>query len=256
MRLSVGTSGFSYAEWRGPFYPEGLPASEMLAYYATRLPAVEINNTFYRLPKPSVLAGWADRVPDTFCFAVKASRRITHQKRLADAGDETRTLLEATAALGSRLGVILFQLPPNLKQDLDRLERFLELLPAGTRAAFEFRHASWLDPAVLERLRARSFAWVVNDDADATPADLLVTAPWAYLRLRRESYAREELAAWASRLRSRALAESFVFFKHEDSGTAPRLAAEFLELAERGERRRAPRAAPASSPSEGERETG
>jgi len=248
MRLSVGTSGFSYAAWKGPFYPEDLAASDMLAYYAERLPAVEINNTFYRLPRRSVLEGWAAQVPEAFRFAVKASQRITHQRRLKEAGDETRYLLDVTKALGERLGVILFQLPPNLKRDLERLDRFLELLPAGTRAAFEFRHASWLDPGVLERLRARSFAWVVNDDEDGAAPDFLVTAAWAYLRLRRPAYTRAELAAWAARVRSRDLAEAFVFFKHEDAGAGPRLASEFLEVAERGLLRVGPRAASGAAP--------
>ena len=248
MRLSVGTSGFSYAEWKGPFYPEDLAASDMLAYYAERLPAVEINNTFYRLPRHSVLEGWAARVPEAFRFAVKASQRITHQKQLKEAGDETRYLLDVTRALGERLGVILFQLPPNLKQDLERLDRFLELLPTGTPAAFEFRHASWLDPSVLDRLRARSFAWVRNDDEDGAAPDLQVTAPWAYLRLRRPSYPRDELAAWAARLRTQDLVEAFVFFKHEDAGAGPRLAAEFLEVAERASHRLGPRAARGAAP--------
>ena len=253
MRLSVGTSGFSYAQWRGPFYPADLPASNMLAWYAGRLPAVEINNTFYRLPKRGVLESWAAQVPETFRFAVKASQRITHQKRLKDAGDETRYLLDVTQALGARLGVILFQLPPNLKLDLDRLDRFLEVLPEQARAAFEFRHPSWLDPAVLERLRARAFAWVVNDDTEAEPADFLVTAPWAYLRLRREAYPREALAAWAARIRARELDEAFVFFKHEDAGAGPKLAAEFCEIAERAALRRGPRPA-AATPDAAERE--
>ena len=243
MRLSVGTSVFSYAEWKGPFYPADLATSEMLAYYAERLPSVEINNTFYRLPRRSVLEGWAADVPESFRFAVKASQRITHQKRLRDAADETRYLLDVTQALGTRLGALLFQLPPNLKLDLERLDRFLELLPPEARAAFEFRHPSWLDTNVLDRLRARSFAWVVNDDADAAPPDFLVTAPWAYVRLRREAYPHEELAAWAARIRARELEEAFVFFKHEDAGAGPRLASEFVAVAERVERRRGPHAA-------------
>jgi uncharacterized protein YecE (DUF72 family) len=160
--------------------------------------------------------------------------------------DETSYLLDVTGALGSKLGVLLFQLPPNLKLDLERLDRFLELLPDGTPAAFEFRNPGWLDPVVHERLRARSFAWVVNDDADEESADLLVTAPRAYLRLRREGYARDELAAWAGRLRARGLEEAFVFFKHEDAGAAPKMAGEFLEVAARAERRRGPRAAAAA----------
>ena len=251
MRLSVGTSGFSYAEWKGPFYPADLPPARMLAYYAERLPSVEINNTFYRLPRRSVLEGWAAEVPESFRFAVKASQRITHHKRLRDVADETRYLLDVTQALGSRLGALLFQLPPNFKLDLDRFDRFLELLGPETRAAFEFRHPSWLDPQVIDRLRARACAWVVNDDADAEPPDFLVTAPWAYLRLRREAYPREDLAAWATRVHARELEEAFVFFKHEDAGAGPRLAAEFTEVAARVERRRGPRAAqPASAPSE------
>jgi len=256
MRLLVGTSGFSYAAWKGPFYPADLPPARMLAYYGERLPSVEINNTFYRLPRRSVLEGWAAEVPESFRFAVKASQRITHHKRLREVADETRYLLEVTEALGARLGALLFQLPPNFKLDLDRFDRFLELLPAGTRAAFEFRHPSWLDPEVVDRLRRRSCAWVVNDDAEGEPPDFLVTAPWAYVRLRRPAYAREDLAAWATRIQARELDEAFVFFKHEDEGVAPRLAAEFAEVAVRVERRRRPvTVAPTSAPSR-DREVG
>jgi len=255
MRLSVGTSGFSYAEWKGPFYPADLAASGMLAYYAERLPAVEINNTFYRLPRRSVLEGWATQVPERFRFSIKASQRITHLKRLKEVGDETRYLLDVAQALSDRLGVVLFQLPPNLKLDLDRFERFLELLPEGSRAAFEFRHPSWADPRVLDRLRARACAWVVTEQEDGTTPDFLVTAPWTYLRLRRPTYTREELSAWATRVLTRDLAEAFVFFKHEDAGAGPKLAAEFLELAERASRRRGPRSVGAPAP-EVEREVG
>jgi uncharacterized protein YecE (DUF72 family) len=245
MRLSVGTSGFSYPKWRGAFYPDKCKPDEMLAFYGSRLPAVEINNTFYRLPKRSVLESWAESVPEGFRFSVKASRRITHLKRLKGVDDETSYLLDVTGALGAKLGVLLFQLPPNLKLDLERLDRFLALLPEGTPAAFEFRNPTWLDPTVHERLAARSFAWVVNDDAEGEDADLLVTAPTVYLRLRREDYGCDELAAWAGRLRARGLREAFVFFKHEDAGAAPKLATEFLALAERAERRRGPRASAA-----------
>jgi uncharacterized protein YecE (DUF72 family) len=256
MRLSVGTSGFSYPKWRGPFYPEKCKPDEMLAFYGSRLPAVEINNTFYRLPKRGVLESWAETVPEGFRFAVKASRRITHLKRLKGVEDETAYLLDVTGALGAKLGVLLFQLPPNLKLDLERFDRFLSLLPGSAPAAFEFRNPSWLDPAVHERLQARGFAWVVNDDADEDGADLLVTAPWAYLRLRREGYARDELAAWAGRLRARGLEEAFVFFKHEDAGAAPKLATEFLALAERAEKRRGPRASAAPPDAGRDREAG
>jgi len=244
MELYAGTSGFAYKEWVGPFYPEGLPASEMLAHYAGRLPAVEINNTFYRMPRESVLESWAAQVPEAFRFAIKASRRITHQKRLRDAADETAYLLRTVAALGTRLGVLLFQLPPNLAKDLERLDRFLELLPPGTRAAFEFRHPAWADADVAERLRARDLAWVTVD-GDETPADACgpATAGQGYLRLRRPGYSRAELSAWAARIAAQPWREAFVFFKHEDAGAGPRLAAEFLALAGRAAERKPAKAA-------------
>jgi uncharacterized protein YecE (DUF72 family) len=230
-RLLAGTSGWSYDAWKGPFYPEGLASREMLRFFAERLPAVEINNTFYRMPKPSVLAGWAAQVPEGFRFAVKASRRITHLKRLRDVAEETTYFLETAAALGPKLGALLFQLPPNMKLDLERLDAFLELLPDGTRAAFEFRHPAWADAAVHERLRARGFAWVVADVDEAPPPELVTTADWTYLRLRREVYQPPDLAAWLAKLNAAPARESLVFFKHEDAGTGPRLAAELLALA-------------------------
>ncbi len=230
-RLLAGTSGWSYDAWKGPFYPEELPSRAMLGFYAARLPAVEVNNTFYRMPKPAVLETWAAQVPEGFRFALKASRRITHLKRLREVADETAYFLDVAGALGPRLGALLFQLPPNLKLDLARLDAFLALLPEGTPAAFEFRHPSWADAPVLERLRARGFAWVVADVDEAPPPSLVTTASWAYLRLRRASYDAAALEGWLSGLRAAALDRAFVFFKHEDEGAAPRLAAELLERA-------------------------
>jgi uncharacterized protein YecE (DUF72 family) len=160
MTLYVGTSGYSYKEWKGSFYPEKIPAKEMLPYYASRLPAVEINNTFYRLPQPSVLENWREQVPASFRFSVKASQRITHFKRLKDVAEETGYLLDTAAALADRLGPILFQLPPNMKKDLPRLQIFLDCLPAGTRATFEFRHPTWLDDDVLEVLSEKNYPLV------------------------------------------------------------------------------------------------
>ena len=231
VRLLAGTSGYSYKEWKGPFYPEDLPAREMLRAYAQRLPAVEINNTFYRLPRASVLEAWAAQVPEAFRFAIKASRRITHMKRLKDAGDETGYLLRTLGVLGERLGAVLFQLPPNLKLDLARFDAFLALLPAGLRAAFEFRHPSWLEPEVHERLRARDFAWVGSDTEEAPLDEPVATASWGYLRLRRPGYTREALAGWAERVGARGWGDAFVFFKHEDAGAGPRLAEDLLALA-------------------------
>ncbi len=233
MELRVGTSGFSYKEWRGRFYPERLPAADMLRCYAERLPTVEVNNTFYRLPRASVLQGWAAQVPEHFRFALKASRRITHFRRLRDAGDETAYLLRTVAPLGARLGAILFQLPPNLPKDLPRLEAFLALLPEGTRAAFEFRHASWLDDEVFERLRARGTALCVADRGDdgepETP--VVATAPFGYLRLRREGYSEADLAEWAARIAAQPWQEAFAYFTHELEG--PALAASLTERFER-----------------------
>jgi uncharacterized protein YecE (DUF72 family) len=204
----------------------------MLAFYAGRLPTVEINNTFYRLPKASVLEGWAAQVPESFRFVVKASRRITHFKRLKDTQDETGYLLRTLDVLGERLGAVLFQLPPNLPCDLERLDAFLALLPEGGRHAFEFRHPSWLEePGVRERLRARNAAWVLSDTEEEPVGELVSTADWGYLRLRRPGYGPAELAAWLERIRATGWREGFVFFKHEDEAAGPRLAEQFLALA-------------------------
>ena len=229
MRVLAGTSGFSYKEWKGSFYPEDLPAEGMLSFYAALLPAVEINNTFYRMPKPALLASWAEQVPPEFRFVLKASQRITHHKRLKEAGDEVSYFFQTAATLGDRLGPALFQLPPNLKKDLPRLEAFLAVLPAGARAAFEFRHASWFEDDVFEALRARGAALCVAEDEElATP--LVATAGWGYLRLRRQDYDDAAVAAWAEKVRAQAWNEAFVFFKHEDAGSGPRLAAQLLRL--------------------------
>ena len=228
MRVLAGTSGFSYDGWTGTFYPEDLPSNERLRYYATRLPAVEINNTFYRMPKPELLAGWAAQVPETFRFALKASQRITHIKRLKDASEEVRYLVGAARHLGVRLGPILFGLPPNLKKDLPRLDAFLALLPSDLKAAFEFRNPTWLDEEVFALLRSAGAALcVADDDKGTTP--LAATGTWGYLRLRREDYTDADLDAWAARLAGQAWTEAFVFFKHEEEGAAPELARRFGE---------------------------
>jgi len=231
MKLHVGTSGYSYKEWKGNFYPEDLPAKEMLSYYAKRLPAVEINNTFYRLPQPSMIENWKAQVPARFRFSIKATQRITHIKRLNNAATETKYLLETACLLAERLGVMLFQLPPNMKKDLGRLQTFLDPLPAETRIAFEFRHESWFDDEVFSLLRAKDSALVVSD-TDAKPlSEIIGTATWGYLRLRQTSYDEKDLAEWMKRVKNQKWKDAFVFFKHEDEGTGPRLAAQFLELA-------------------------
>jgi uncharacterized protein YecE (DUF72 family) len=231
MRLYAGTSGFAYDEWKGNFYPEDLPADERLRYFGEKLPAVEINNTFYRLPKAAVVQSWADQVPAGFRFALKASRRITHNKRLVEADSETEYLLRVTSTLGDKLGALLFQMPPYLRKDAPRLAAFLELLPAGTRAAFEFRHESWVDEEVRDLLRSRGCALVISETDDEPEAELVSTAGWGYLRLRRCDYTDAELAARAERIRARGWEEAFVFFKHEEEGAGPEMALRFLELA-------------------------
>ena len=238
MKLNVGTSGYSYKEWKGSFYPEKLAPKDMLHFYAERLPAVEINNTFYRLPNERVLTSWAEQVPESFRFSLKASRRITHFKRLKNAEEETEYLLRTTRALGDQLGAILFQLHPNLRLDLPRLESFVQLLPEGFPAAFEFRHESWLDDGVIALLRDRNLALCVSDGEAAAPDELLGSAGWGYLRLRRPDYERADLARWAQRIAAEDWGQAFVFFKHEDEAAGPRLASEFLEVAQRAEERK------------------
>ena len=232
VQLFAGTSGFAYPAWRGSFYPEKLPAARMLRYYAERLPAVEINNTFYRMPKPALLEGWSGQVPEGFSFALKASRRITHLKRLADTGEELAYLYRAAAALGPRRGPILFQLPPFLKKDLPRLQGFLATLPDDHRAAFEFRHPSWFEDDVMAALREREAALCIAESGEAGDAPLAVTADFGYLRLRRERYDDADLERWVRQVRLQPWERAFVFFKHEAAGAGPALAARFLSLFE------------------------
>ncbi len=207
MRLLTGTSGYAYKEWKGSFYPEDLPADRMLAYYSTRLPAVEINNTFYRMPRESVLEGWAEATGEEFRFAIKASRRITHFRRLRGVEELVQYLLDTVQVLGAKLGPLLFQLPPNFKRDDEALGGFLELLPAGCRAAFEFRHDSWLDDEVYRLLSGHGGAALVTSDrGDGAEPPVVPTAGFGYLRLRRTDYAEADLERWAARVREQPLA--------------------------------------------------
>jgi uncharacterized protein YecE (DUF72 family) len=231
MQLLAGTSGFSYKEWVGQFYPEKLPAKAMLAHYATRLPIVEINNTFYRMPTAAAIAAWRAEVTDSFRFAIKVPRRISHLKRLRDCGEDLAILLAALAELAPCLGSLLVQLPPHAKCDEAALADFLRAVPAGTRMAFEFRNASWFVPGVLRQLEARNAA-LVQSESDDQFEPLPWTADWAYLRLRRVDYSTEDLERWLARLEASGVKEAQVFFKHEDGATGPRLAAQLLSRAE------------------------
>ncbi|MEX2177626.1 MAG: DUF72 domain-containing protein [Gemmatimonadaceae bacterium] len=225
MKILAGTSGFAFKEWKGPFYPADLKDAGMLAYYASRFPTVEINNTFYRMPKESVLLDWASKVPEEFTFAIKASQRITHFARLKpEATEHVEYLVRTTAALAERLGPILFQLPPNMKKDAGRLRAFLEKLPEGRRYAMEFRHPSWFDDETLDALREHRVAFVSIDQDDFS-SPVRCTAAWAYLRLHRLDYSADALAQWAAQVRALDCKEAYVFFKHdhvpESSGSGP-----------------------------------
>ena len=228
MKCWVGTSGFSYKEWKGSFYPEDLANDGMLAYYGERLNAVEINNTFYRMPKRTVLADWGGKVPDDFSFVLKASRKITHFKRLKNTEEELGYLLDVSSELGARLGPMLFQLPPNLKVDVERLQDFVALFPNGFRAAFEFRHDSWFTDEIYAVLSDAGAALVVADTEADEPADVVATAKYGYLRLRRADYEPDDVARWARVVSDQDWEDAFVFFKHEDAGAGPALAERFV----------------------------
>jgi uncharacterized protein YecE (DUF72 family) len=229
MQLLAGTSGYAYKEWRGHFYPEGLAPDAMLHYYAERFATVEINNTFYRMPAPSMLARWTSEVPAQFVFALKAPRRITHEKRLRDTEADVAEFVKRAAALGGKLAVLLFQLPPYLKKDLPRLSDFLRQLPRGTPAALEFRHASWHDEEVYDTLRV-SGAMLCICDTDEGETQLISTANCAYIRLRREQYEDADLRAWAHRINTQAVERTYVYFMHEDAALGTRFARRLNEL--------------------------
>lgn len=229
MQLRAGTSGFSYKEWKGVFYPSDIADGDMLAFYATQLPSVEINNTFYRMPRADVLAGWGAQVPQDFRVVLKASRRITHQQMLKDCLDPVTYLFKAAVALGDKLGPVLFQLPPFLKKDVPRLGAFLAILPEGCRVAFEFRQRSWFDDEVYELLRKYDAALVCGDSEEASKSPPLVaTASWGYLRLRAPDYDAADLDRWAAAIQEQPWSDAFAFLKHETRG--PELA---IALAER-----------------------
>jgi uncharacterized protein YecE (DUF72 family) len=226
----VGTSGYSYKEWKGSFYPEDLPAKQMLRYYAERFRSVEMNNTFYRMPTAAALQAWVDEVPAGFKFAIKAPQRITHFQRLRGADESVSHLLEVIGVLKEHLGPLLFQLPGNFKKDVPRLREFLSLLPPGGRVAFEFRHESWFDQEVFDALGERQAALCVAQAEDTPETPLVSTADWGYLRLRLPAYSDAALKKWIKVAREQKWRDAFVFFKHEDEGKGPEFATRFLRL--------------------------
>ena len=230
MAIWVGTSGYNYPEWKGSFYPEKLPAAQMLPYYAERLSTVEINYTFYRTPNAKILAGWDVATPPGFRLTLKAPKRITHIARLKNCGESLRYFLDTAATLGPKLGALFFQLPPNLKQDLAVFDAFLDGLPSGVVAAFEFRHGSWLNDATYQRLAARNLALCVAD-SETMETPVVVTADYAYFRLRDEGYTPADIGRWAQTLRDRTAQcrDVYVYFKHEEAGKGPQFARLLLD---------------------------
>jgi uncharacterized protein YecE (DUF72 family) len=227
MRVVAGTSGFSYKEWQGSFYPPKLPASRMLEFYAERLPAVELNNTFYRMPGEALIRGWEERTPESFRFVLKAPRQMTHIRKLNDCKEPLERFSQVASVLGPKLGPLLFQLPPTFQRDVGRLESFLDAASPQLRIALEFRHPSWFDDSTYAALRSRNVALCIAEiDAEETPP-LIATADFTYLRLRREDYTPEDVAAWAAKLRGMPVQDAYVFFKHEVR--APALALAFNE---------------------------
>jgi uncharacterized protein YecE (DUF72 family) len=221
----VGTSGYNYPEWKGSFYPADLPAKKMLPYYAARFPTVEINYTFYRMPTEKLVAGWAEQTPSPYKLTLKAPRRITHDKRLKDVGDDVKFFCDVAGTLGDKLGTLLFQLPPFQRKDLPVFDAFLGELPPSVRAAFEFRHVSWFDDEVFDRLAARNLA-VCIADSEKLSTPVRITADYAYFRLRDEGYQPDDIKRWADTIARDAAAcrDVFVYFKHEESGKGPEFA--------------------------------
>ncbi len=236
MRIYVGRSGYAYNVWKESFYREKISPKEMLRFYSGRLNTVEINNTFYHMPVKSVLSSWAAQVPEDFIFSLKAPQRITHIKRLHHVEEEAEYLFRTLSVLEGRLGPLLFQFPKNFHADRTALEEFLELIPVNISCAFEFRSQSWLAPEILDLLGKRKCSLCIADTGESPAGEIISTASWGYLRLRRPAYTDDELAQWLERISSQEWEKAFVFFKHEEDEAAigPRMAVRFRELAESG----------------------
>jgi uncharacterized protein YecE (DUF72 family) len=236
MKILTGTSGYGYKEWKGNFYPEKLSADKMLGFYSSRFPTVEINNTFYRMPSLHVVQSWAEQVPAGFTFVIKAPQIITHVKRLKDVKEECRYFFKTISSLGRKLGPVLFQFPGSFRQDLPLLEDFLKLIPLKTPCAFLFRSKSWFIDRTYDLLRKGNFCLGLEDTDEKPVEEIVRTAPWGYLRLRRMDYSEDGLSQWADKVLGQEWKKAFVFFKHEDDEAArgPQLAARFNDLVSHG----------------------
>lgn len=234
MKIHVGTSGYGYKEWKGIFYPEKISPKEMLHFYAQRLSAVEINYTFYHMPTAGILASWADQVPEDFAFALKAPQVITHLKQLRHVFEETDYFFRTLSVLDRKLGPALFQFPKSFhaKKNRPALEEFLPLIPGNVRCAFDFRSPTWLDAGISDLLRARECSLCIEDTDESPAHEIISTAKWGYLRLRRSDYAEADLSQWLERILAQKWERAFVFFKHEEEAKGPEMALRFLELAD------------------------
>ncbi len=230
MEIHVGTSGFAHKEWKGRFYPEKISPKDMLRYYAGRLNTVEINNTFYHMPKESVLLSWAEQVPDDFVFALKAPQIITHIRQLKNVFEQTEYLFRSLSILDKKLGPVLFQFPKSFRADRQALEGFLPLLPGNTACAFDFRSPTWLEEGTPDLLCEKGCSWCVEDTDENPVQKIISTAPWGYLRLRRSDYTDADLSQWAEKILTQKWEKVFVFFKHEDEAKGAELAMHFQEL--------------------------
>jgi uncharacterized protein YecE (DUF72 family) len=232
MEIYIGTSGYSYKEWKGIFYPERISPKEMLRFYSERFGAVEINNTFYRMPTESVLTSWAEQVSDNFVFAFKAPQVITHLKRLKNVGEETGYFFRTLSALGTKLGPVLFQFPKSFRADPVALKDLLGLIPRTMSCAFEFRGPSWLDAGIPDLLRKKGCSLCVADSEENPMSEIVSTAPWGYLRLRRLDYTDADLSQWMEGIVSQKWKKAFVFFKHdEEAKKGPEMAIRFRQIA-------------------------
>ena len=230
MKIYVGTSGFAHKEWKGKFYPEKISPKDLLRFYAERLNTVEINNTFYHMPKESVLASWAEQVPDDFVFALKAPQVITHIRQLRNVFEQTEYLFRSLSVLDRKRGPVLFQFPKSFRVNAPVLKDFLPLIPGNITCAFDFRSPSWLEGGIQDLLREKGCSWC-NEDTDENPAkEIISTATWGYLRLRRSDYTDADLSQWVERILKQKWERAFVFFKHEDEAKGPELAMRFQEL--------------------------
>jgi len=230
MKIYVGTSGFAHKEWKGTFYPEKISGKDMLSFYAGRLTSVEINNTFYHMPKESVLASWAEQVPRDFVFALKAPQIITHLKQLRNVFEETEYFFGSLSTLGARLGPVLFQFPKSFRANVPALENFLGIIPDDATCAFEFRSPSWLDAGMPDLLRKKGCSICIADTDESPAQEIVGTAPWGYLRLRRSDYTDADLSQWAERILSQKWERAFIYFKHEDEAKGAELAMQFQKL--------------------------